>query len=38
MDHANIIKFECCFEDSSCVYMQLELCAHGVCSVLLEGW
>lgn len=29
MDHANIIKFECCFEDSSCVYMQLELCAHG---------
>lgn len=32
MDHPNIIKFECCFEDTSCVYMQLELCAHGVSS------
>ncbi|KAK9898570.1 Pkinase-domain-containing protein [Cystobasidium minutum MCA 4210] len=29
MDHPNIIKFECCFEDTSCVYMQLELCANG---------
>lgn len=34
MDHANIIKFECCFEDSVCVYMQLELCANGVRSSL----
>ena len=30
MDHPNIIKFECCFEDSENVYMQLELCDNNV--------
>jgi len=36
MDHANIIAFEHCFEDEGNVYMQLELCAQGVSSLLLS--
>lgn len=34
MKHPNIIHFEHCFEDEGNVYMQLELCSHGVTFVV----
>lgn len=30
MDHPHIVKFHSCFEDSQNVYLQMELCEHGV--------
>jgi serine/threonine protein kinase len=30
MDHPHIVKFHSCFEDTQNVYLQMELCEHGV--------
>jgi serine/threonine protein kinase len=37
MDHPHIVQFHSCFEDSQNVYLQMELCEHGVRWVWLRS-